>query len=169
MRSCGSSQDGSLRPGDNLFANTLVAVDMKTGAYKWHFQSIHHDVWDMDNTHPPVLADIKVGGQTTQGDLLRQQVGHHFVLDRTNGKPVLGVVEQADQPVDSRQRNAADAAVPGAGRLAPEVPRLAEARSAQHPGRPVARGAELQRLPARRRPASSSTPSRTTSMRTSRS
>ncbi|HEY8473114.1 MAG TPA: PQQ-binding-like beta-propeller repeat protein, partial [Natronosporangium sp.] len=62
-RSCNSSQDGSLRPGDNLFASTMVAVDRKTGEYKWHFQSIRHDVWDMDNVHPPTLADIPINGQ----------------------------------------------------------------------------------------------------------
>ena len=73
-RSCNSSQDGSLRPGDNLFASTMVAVDAKTGAYKWHYQSIRHDVWDMDNVHPPTLADIEVDGES-EGRLLRQQVG----------------------------------------------------------------------------------------------
>ncbi len=45
----GSSQNGSARGGQNLFANSLVALDLKTGEYKWHFQSIHHDIWDMDN------------------------------------------------------------------------------------------------------------------------
>ncbi len=64
----------SLRPGDNLFASTMVAVDAETGEYKWHYQSIHHDVWDMDNVHPPTLADIEVDGEERQGRLLRQQV-----------------------------------------------------------------------------------------------
>ena len=45
----GSSQNGSSRPGQNLFASSIVALDLKTGEYKWHFQSIHHDIWDMDN------------------------------------------------------------------------------------------------------------------------
>src|SRR4051812_1976446 len=56
----GSSQNGSQRPGQNLFADSLVALDMKTGQYKWHFQSIHHDIWDMDNAMAPVLVDIKL-------------------------------------------------------------------------------------------------------------
>ncbi|MEU4560561.1 PQQ-binding-like beta-propeller repeat protein [Actinoplanes sp. NPDC023936] len=104
-RSCRSSQDGSLRPGDNLFSTTMVAVDMKTGAYKWHYQSIRHDVWDMDNVHPPTLADIKVNGQKRKVVFYGSKSGHQFVLDRTNGKPVLPV---ADKPmiVDSRQLNA---------------------------------------------------------------
>ena len=101
-RSCTSSQNGSLRPGDNLFASTMVAVDFKTGEYKWHFQSIRHDVWDMDNVHPPTLADIEVDGEVRQVVFYGSKSGHQFVLDRTNGLPVLPVV---DQPMiqDSRQ------------------------------------------------------------------
>jgi quinohemoprotein ethanol dehydrogenase len=102
---CNSSQDGSLRPGDNLFSSTMVAVDMKTGAYKWHYQSIHHDVWDMDNVHPPTLADIKVKGQKRKVVFYGSKSGHHFVLDRTNGKPVLPVVEKP-MIQDSRQHHA---------------------------------------------------------------
>jgi quinohemoprotein ethanol dehydrogenase len=104
-RSCTSSQDGSLRPGDNLFSSTMVAVDMKTGQYKWHYQSIRHDVWDMDNVHPPTLADIKVKGRDRKVVFYGSKSGHQFVLDRTNGKPVLPVI---DKPMiqDSRQNHA---------------------------------------------------------------
>jgi glucose dehydrogenase/plastocyanin len=117
-RSCRSSQDGSLRPGDNLFSTTMVAVDMKTGAYKWHYQSIRHDVWDMDNVHPPTLADIKVKGQQRKVVFYGSKSGHQFVLDRTNGKPVLPVV---DKPMiqDSRQHNAGTQPFP-TERLLPE-------------------------------------------------
>ncbi|WP_250032250.1 outer membrane protein assembly factor BamB family protein [Paractinoplanes maris] len=117
-RSCRSSQDGSLRPGDNLFSTTMVAVDLKTGAYKWHYQSIRHDVWDMDNVHPPTLADITVKGQKRKVVFYGSKSGHQFVLDRTNGKPVLPV---ADKPMiqDSRQHNAATQPFP-AQRLLPE-------------------------------------------------
>ena len=62
----GSSQDGSTRGGDNLFANSIVALDVDTGAYKWHFQSIHHDIWDMDNVMSPVLVDAKIRGREPQ-------------------------------------------------------------------------------------------------------
>ncbi|MCO8276145.1 PQQ-binding-like beta-propeller repeat protein [Actinoplanes sp. TRM 88003] len=117
-RSCRTSQDGSQRPGDNLFSTTMVAVDMKTGAYKWHYQSIRHDVWDMDNVHPPTLADIKVKGQKRKVVFYGSKSGHQFVLDRTNGRPVLPVV---DKPMiqDSRQHNAATQPFP-AERLLPE-------------------------------------------------
>lgn len=104
-RSCTSSQDGSLRPGDNLFSSTMVAVGAATGAYKWHYQSIRHDVWDMDNVHPPTLADIKIRGKEKKVVFYGSKSGHQFVLDRTNGKPVLPVI---DKPMitDSRQAHA---------------------------------------------------------------
>ncbi|WP_127817733.1 outer membrane protein assembly factor BamB family protein [Microbacterium sp. CPCC 204701] len=101
-RSCTSSQDGSLRPGDNLFSSTIVAVDAVTGDYKWHHQSIRHDVWDMDNVHPPTLADIQVDGVERKVVFYGSKSGHQFVIDRTNGEPVLPVI---DKPMitDSRQ------------------------------------------------------------------
>jgi quinohemoprotein ethanol dehydrogenase len=105
-RSCRSSQDGQLRPGDNLFANSVVAVDLKTGAYKWHHQSIRHDVWDMDNVHPLLLADVPIGGQTRKAIYHGSKSGHLFVLDRTNGKPLLRV-DDVPMTVDSRQVNPA--------------------------------------------------------------
>jgi len=101
-RSCTSSQNGSQRPGDNLFSSTMVAVDAATGAYKWHYQSIRHDVWDMDNVHPPTLADIEVDGVERKVAFYGSKSGHQFVIDRTNGEPVLPVI---DKPmiIDSRQ------------------------------------------------------------------
>ncbi|MGX1702063.1 outer membrane protein assembly factor BamB family protein [Microbacterium sp. NPDC055357] len=101
-RSCTSSQNGSQRPGDNLFSSTMVAVDATTGAYKWHYQSIRHDVWDMDNVHPPTLADIEVDGVERKVAFYGSKSGHQFVIDRTNGQPVTPTI---DKPmiVDSRQ------------------------------------------------------------------
>ena len=104
VRSCGSSQDGSTRPGENLFANSVVAVDLKTGEYKWHHQSIRHDVWDMDNVHALLLADVPMNGQMTKAIYHGSKSGHLFVLDRTNGKPLLPVNE-LPMTVDSRQKN----------------------------------------------------------------
>ncbi len=101
-RSCVGAQDGSKRPGDNLFTNSLVALDAKTGAYKWHFQSVHHDTWDMDNVGAPLLADVTIKGQLRKVVYYGSKQGRTFVLDRTNGKPVLGV-EERPVAVDSRQ------------------------------------------------------------------
>jgi outer membrane protein assembly factor BamB len=101
-RGCGGSQDGSGRPGQNLFANSLVALDLKTGAYKWHFQSIHQDIWDMDNVHAPLLADVVIGGASRKAIYYGSKSAHLFVLDRATGKPLL----KADETLvvqDSRQ------------------------------------------------------------------
>jgi len=117
-RSCTSSQDGSLRPGDNLFSSTLVAVDATTGEYKWHYQSIRHDVWDMDNVHPPTLADITVAGEARKVLFYGSKSGHQFVLDRTNGRSVLPV-EEREMITDSRQNHAETQSFP-VERLLPE-------------------------------------------------
>lgn len=105
-RTCVNSQDGSARPGDNLFTNSVVALDAKTGKYKWHFQSVRHDIWDMDNVHPPLLADVMVSGVRRKLIYYGSKQGHIFVLDRTTGKPALGV-EDRPVPADSRQASPA--------------------------------------------------------------
>lgn len=116
-RSCRSSQDGELRPGDNLFSNSVVAVDLKTGAYKWHFQAIRKDSWDMDNTHSPLLADVRIGGAPRQALYYGSKSGHLFVLDRANGKPLLPYAEKP-MPQDARQSNPATQPFPN--RLIPD-------------------------------------------------
>jgi len=102
VRSCGSSQDASGRPGVNLFSSALVALDAKTGAYKWHYQSVRHGQWDMDNTSSPVLADVTINGQPKKVVYYGAKQGRTFVLDRTNGLPVLGVEDRVVTQ-DSRQ------------------------------------------------------------------
>jgi quinohemoprotein ethanol dehydrogenase len=119
VRSCGSSQDGQQRPGDNLFGNSVVALDLKTGQYKWHFQSIRHDIWDMDNVHPPVLADVTVSGQPRKALYYGSKSALTFVLDRATGKPLTGVVEKG-RVVDSRQQNAPTQKFPAVGTWLPE-------------------------------------------------
>ncbi len=98
----GSSQNGSQRPGLNLFANSVVALDLKTGAYKWHFQSIHHDVWDMDNVMSPVLADVTIKGQPRKVLVYGSKGGMYYILDRKDGTAPLGI-DEVPVPVDPRQ------------------------------------------------------------------
>jgi outer membrane protein assembly factor BamB len=100
----GGAQDGSNRPGKNLFANSLIALDVKTGAYKWHFQSVHHDIWDMDNVCAPVLADVVINGQPRKAIYYGGKSAHMYVLDRATGKELLPAPET---PViqDSRQKS----------------------------------------------------------------
>jgi PQQ-dependent dehydrogenase (methanol/ethanol family) len=86
--------DGSVRGGDNLYTASLVALDLKTGAYKWHFQEVHHDVWDYDNVVSPVLADIAYQGQTRKVIIHSGKTGFLYILDRANGKPLIGIEER---------------------------------------------------------------------------
>ena len=101
-RSCGSSQNGSGRPGNNLYTNSIVALDAKTGVYKWHFQSVHHDIWDMDNVMAPVFADVKIFGADRKVLAYGSKSGMYFILDRKTGEAPLGVTERL-VPQDARQ------------------------------------------------------------------
>ena len=77
---------GAERPGDNLYTNSLIAVDLATGKYKWHYQYIAHDVWDLDAVSPPVLVDVKdKNGKMIPGVIHGGKTGHIYVHDRSNG------------------------------------------------------------------------------------
>ena len=78
---------GAERPGDNLYTDSLVAVDLNTGAYKWHFQYIAHDVWDLDAVSPPILVDVKdKSGKMVPGVIHGGKTGHVYVHNRENGE-----------------------------------------------------------------------------------
>jgi len=93
---------GGHRPGDNLFAESLVAVDLKTGKRKWHFQVVHHPIWDYDLSSAPILADINVNGQAIKAVALPSKEAFLYVFDRITGKPVWPIEErpvpQSDVP-----------------------------------------------------------------------
>jgi quinoprotein glucose dehydrogenase len=87
-------QYGGDRAGDNLFSTSLVAADANTGKYLWHFQVVHHDIWDADMTGAPALIDVKQGGKTIPAVVAMNKVGLLFLLDRVTGKPIYGVEER---------------------------------------------------------------------------
>jgi quinoprotein glucose dehydrogenase len=87
-------QYGGDREGDNLFGTSLVAADANTGKYLWHFQVVHHDIWDADLTGAPALIDVKQGGRTIPAVALVGKTGLLFLLDRVTGKPIFGVEER---------------------------------------------------------------------------
>jgi len=93
---------GGHRPGDNLFGDSLVCVDLKTGQRKWHFQYVHHPIWNFDNSSSPILMDINVDGRAIKAIASPSKQGYLYVLDRVTGKPVWPIVEtpvpQSDVP-----------------------------------------------------------------------
>ena len=93
---------GGHRPGDNLFADSIVAIEIATGNRVWHFQTVHHDVWDFDLPSAPILVDITVDGRAIKAVAQPTKQGFLFVLDRTNGEPVWPIEErpvpQSDVP-----------------------------------------------------------------------
>lgn len=93
---------GGHRPGDNLFAESLVCVDLKTGKRKWHYQIVHHPIWDYDLSSAPILADINVGGKAIKAVALPSKQAFLYVFDRVTGQPVWPIEErpvpQSDVP-----------------------------------------------------------------------
>ena len=98
----GSPLDGSGREGQNLFANSIVAIDAKTGKYAWHFQSVHHDIWDMDNVMAPVLVDITVGGKLRKAVVYGSKTSMLYIFDRKTGEPIFPIDEKP-VPQEPRQ------------------------------------------------------------------
>jgi len=93
---------GGERPGNNLFGESLVAVDLKTGQRRWHFQFIHHPIWNFDMSSMPILADINVNGRAIKAVAVPTKQGFLYVFDRATGQPVWPIVEkpvpQSDVP-----------------------------------------------------------------------
>ena len=86
---------GGHRPGDNLFSTTLLCIDIRTGRRVWHYQIVHHDIWDYDNPTSPILADIDVDGRRVEAVVQLTKQSFAYVLDRVTGKPVWPIVERA--------------------------------------------------------------------------
>jgi len=85
---------GGHRPGNNLFGESLVCVDLKTGERKWHFQLVHHPLWDMDISSAPILADIVVNGKSIKAVAQPSKQGFLYIFDRVTGQPVWPIEEQ---------------------------------------------------------------------------
>jgi quinoprotein glucose dehydrogenase len=85
---------GGERLGSNLYANSVVAIRASTGELVWHFQTVHHDLWDYDNASPPALVTLQVDGKEVPAVLQATKTGQLFVLDRRTGTPLLPVTER---------------------------------------------------------------------------
>jgi len=118
--------NGAARTGDNLFTVSIVALDVKTGKHRWHYQQVHHDIWDYDSPSPVVLFDADYNGVKRKGIAQIPKTGWVYILDRTDGKPLLPI-EERPVPQEPRQHTAAtqpyvvgDAIVPQSIDIAPE-------------------------------------------------
>jgi quinoprotein glucose dehydrogenase len=84
---------GGRRRGDNLFGNSILALDAATGKYIWHFQAIHHDIWDWDFPNAPALLTVKKDGKKIDALVQTSKQGFIYLLDRVTGKPIYPIVE----------------------------------------------------------------------------
>ncbi len=93
---------GGHRPGDNLFAESLVALDITTGQRVWHYQLIHHGIWDYDNPSPPTLLDVTHDGRRIKAVAIPTKQAYTYVFDRVDGTPLWPIIEmpvpQSDVP-----------------------------------------------------------------------
>jgi len=102
----GPDYNGTHRAGDNLFTVSIVAIEAKTGKYRWHFQQVHHDLWDYDSPNPVILFDARINGRKRQGLAQVGKTGWVYILDRATGKPLLPI-EERPVPQEPRQHTAA--------------------------------------------------------------
>lgn len=84
---------GGDRHGDNLFGGSVVALDVRTGERLWHFQHVHHDLWDYDLPSPPVLLDVTIEGESVPVLAQPAKTGYMYILNRVTGEPVFGIEE----------------------------------------------------------------------------
>jgi quinohemoprotein ethanol dehydrogenase len=110
---------GAVRPGANLFTVSIVALDAHTGKYRWHFQQIHHDIWDYDSPNPTVLFDTTIKGRKVKGLVEVSKTGWAYILDRATGKPLLGIDERA-VPQEPGQATAATQPYPRGDAIVPQ-------------------------------------------------
>jgi quinohemoprotein ethanol dehydrogenase len=116
---CGPDYNGAPRAGDNLFCASVVALNAKTGQHVWHFQEVHHDIWDYDAASPALLFDTVINGEPRKGIAQAGRTGWVYILDRTNGKPLVGI-EERPVPQEPRQHTAATQPYPLGDAIVPQ-------------------------------------------------
>lgn len=89
----GPSMNGAVRPGDNLFTSSIVALDVETGEYRWHYQVVRHDIWDFDAPNPTILFDAEFDGMPRKAIAHVAKSGYLYILDRTTGVALTPVIE----------------------------------------------------------------------------
>jgi alcohol dehydrogenase (cytochrome c) len=120
----GPDYNGAVRPGDNLFAVSIVAIEAATGEYRWHFQQVHHDIWDYDASNPVVLMDLMIEGRTRKAIVEVGKTGWAYILDRETGEPIVGIDERP-VPQEPRQATAVTQPFPRGDAVVPQVVEIA--------------------------------------------
>ena len=111
---------GELRPGDNLYNDSVVALDLKTGKVRWHFQTVHHDIWEHDLSTPLVLYDTTIAGRSRKVLAAMRTDGIMFVLERETGKPALPVEERPVKQDAAMKTSPTQPFTVGGDRIGPE-------------------------------------------------
>jgi alcohol dehydrogenase (cytochrome c) len=120
----GPDYNGAYRAGDNLYTASIVAVEAATGKYRWHFQQVHHDIWDYDAVNPVVLMDLTIAGRTRKALVEVGKTGFAYILDRTTGAPIVGIDERP-VPQEPRQATAATQPFPRGEAVVPQLIEIA--------------------------------------------
>ena len=115
----GPDFNGKIRAGDNLFSTSMVAIDARTGKYRWHFQQVHHDLWDYDGPNPVILFDVRVNGRVRKAAAEANKAGWVYILDRVTGKPLIGIDEKA-VPQEPRQVTSPTQPIPRGDAFVPQ-------------------------------------------------
>lgn len=105
----GPDLNGAVRAGDNLYASSIVAIEAKTGKYRWHFQAVRHDIWDYDLPTPVILFNAEIDGKMRRGLAGTGKTGWVYLLDRETGEPLIGI---EDRPVPQEPEQATAATQP---------------------------------------------------------
>ena len=116
--------NGAFRAGDNLYAASMLAIELATGKYRWHFQQVHHDIWDYDAVNPVILMDVNVSGRTRKAIAEVGKTGWAYILDRETGKPLIGIDEKP-VPQEPRQKTAATQPFPRGEAIVPQLIEIA--------------------------------------------
>jgi len=115
----GPDFNGAVREGDNLYSASIVAIDVRTGEYRWHFQQVHHDIWDYDAPNPVVLFDVEIAGEMRKALAEIGKTGWVYILDRQTGQPLIGFVERP-VPQEPAQKTAATQPYPNGESVVPQ-------------------------------------------------
>jgi quinohemoprotein ethanol dehydrogenase len=115
----GPDFNGGGRKGDNLFTSSIVAVDARTGKYRWHYQQVHHDIWDFDAPNPVVLFDLNTAKGPRKALAQAGKTGWVYILDRVSGQPLLPIPERP-VPQELRQNTSPTQPMPEGDMFVPD-------------------------------------------------